>query len=213
MVRARARWFVVAAGVAVGLGIPAVVVPAIAGAASGTAVIRTSAQAHVHRDGRSASDFDFDLRRSIGRVVRVQNSATADAHCANCRAVAISFQVVTISGGSPEVSADNVAQAINNDCVQCQTLAMAYQFVLVTSVPVTFTRAQRADLSAIERTLAALSRSTLPVAAIEPQVDALAARVLGDVQAATANAPEAADPSGRHRPRVSVHRRSHLQRP
>ena len=63
------------------------------------------------------------------------NEAYAAASCENCAAVAISFQVVLIVGDADTVVPANLATAVNYNCVQCLTYALASQLVVTLDGP------------------------------------------------------------------------------
>src|SRR4029453_9354879 len=65
------------------------------------------------------------------------NEAYAFASCRNCAAVAVSFQVVLIVGDSEVIVPQNIAAAVNYDCVQCLTYALASQLVVTIDGPLT----------------------------------------------------------------------------
>ncbi|MET1059066.1 MAG: hypothetical protein ABWX84_05690 [Nocardioides sp.] len=63
------------------------------------------------------------------------NEAYAAASCDNCAAVAVSFQVVLIVGDADTVVPANLATAVNYNCVQCLTFALASQLVVTLDGP------------------------------------------------------------------------------
>ena len=63
------------------------------------------------------------------------NEAYAAASCENCAAVAVSFQVVLIVGDADTVVPANLATAVNYNCVQCLTYALASQLVVTLDGP------------------------------------------------------------------------------
>jgi putative peptide zinc metalloprotease protein len=63
------------------------------------------------------------------------NEAYAAASCQNCAAVAVSFQVVLIVGDADIVVPANLATAVNYNCVQCLTYALASQLVVTLDGP------------------------------------------------------------------------------
>jgi putative peptide zinc metalloprotease protein len=64
-----------------------------------------------------------------GDPVLEENAAHAYANCADCRTIAIAFQVILITGYANQIAPVNAAVAANNDCVSCDTLAFAYQVI------------------------------------------------------------------------------------
>ncbi|MFI9205748.1 hypothetical protein [Streptomyces sp. NPDC053048] len=164
--------------------------------------VRTTANHRHHTQFRDS----FSVRQ-LGTVAaaRVGNHATArSVGCTAddaCRSVALSFQIVTYSGERVRLAAVNAGRATNDHCTGCQTLAGAYQFVVVTPKATRLTPAAQRRLADIHRRLDALGASRLPAAELKKEADGLAAEVaslLAD-PASTATAPSA-------RPTVKVHR-------
>jgi putative peptide zinc metalloprotease protein len=63
------------------------------------------------------------------------NEAYAYASCTRCAAVAIGFQVVLVVGDADVVVPQNLAGALNYNCVQCLTYALATQLVVTLDSP------------------------------------------------------------------------------
>ena len=68
-------------------------------------------------------------------TVTPRNEAYAFASCADCRAVAVGFQVVLIVGQTDVVVPQNLSAAVNYNCVRCLTYALASQLVLTLDGP------------------------------------------------------------------------------
>jgi putative peptide zinc metalloprotease protein len=51
----------------------------------------------------------------------------------------VAIQVVLIFSDPEVVTTDNLALALNTECISCETMALAYQYVLTTNGPVHFT--------------------------------------------------------------------------
>ena len=124
----------------------------------------------------------------------VRNDATAESVAcspdAPCRAVSLSFQIVTMAGTDIQLNADNLSNAQNVHCAGCQTVAGAYQFVVDTPGAFTLSPAAESQLAAIHRQLNALSDSTLPISDVQSKADALAVQVAAILKTAAASAPE-----------------------
>jgi hypothetical protein len=136
------------------------------------------ATATVTRDGGAAFDTAFSLVRQRGGAVDQLNAARSLARCADCRAVSIAFQVVLVSGTPSSLAPVNQAVAVNTECTRCTVYAGARQFVRITDVPVTFTRAGAATLLDVTRRLRALNDRTLTLSQLAAAVEAQEARVL-----------------------------------
>jgi hypothetical protein len=125
----------------------------------------------------------------------VRNDATAESvSCspdAPCRAVSLSFQIITMAGTSIDLNAVNLSNADNVHCAGCQTVAGAYQFVVDTPTAFTLSPAAEAQLAAIHGRLDALSNSKLSIADVQTQADALAVQVAAILKTAAASAPAA----------------------
>lgn len=165
--------------------------PAPAGAApqeahaAGSIVNRAVAQND--RDDSYLHRLAFSVRQTSGDTVTVDNLAFAAASCRACRTVAVAVQVVVVArhgrhdgpSGTLELTAVNRAVAANERCVDCDTLALAYQFVVVDE-DLRLSAEARQRLHAVRRELADLLRAGAPDEVITGRMAALA----GDVQQA-----------------------------
>jgi hypothetical protein len=124
----------------------------------------------------------------------LRNDATAESVAcspdAPCRAVSLSFQIVTMAGTDIHLNAVNLSNAENVHCAGCQTVAGAYQFVVDTPAAFTLNASARAQLNAIHHELNALSNSTLSADQVQSQADALAMKVAAILKNAAATSPE-----------------------
>jgi putative peptide zinc metalloprotease protein len=91
------------------------------------------ALAVVTKDGATVYDVAFALVWADSDTVLNRNEAYAFASCRDCRAVAVSFQVVLVVGHASIAAPQNVSAAVAYGCVRCVTEALAVQ--LVVSVP------------------------------------------------------------------------------
>jgi hypothetical protein len=74
-----------------------------------------SATAIIEVDQGRSFDFAWNLSRQRGDAdVTNWNSATAKARCVACRATAIAFQIVLVSGSPTVVVPRNTAEAVNS---------------------------------------------------------------------------------------------------
>ncbi|HTJ71633.1 MAG TPA: hypothetical protein VL551_29105 [Actinospica sp.] len=124
----------------------------------------------------------------------LRNQATAESVAcspdAPCRAVSLSFQIVTMAGEDIHLSAVNLSDAENVHCAGCQTVAGAYQFVVSTPGAFTLSKTAQTQLEAIHHQLNALSNSTLSADQVQAQADALAAKVAAILKTAAATSPQ-----------------------
>jgi putative peptide zinc metalloprotease protein len=160
------------ASVIAALALVGVATPAYAGGDTTAIAINT-------KDGFDLFRLAFQIKRATGDVVDNGNAAVAYASCTDCQTIALSIQVVLISGyDSSTVSPENLAIAINESCTLCDTLASAYQFVLTAEGNLHFTAEGNRALAEIRRELLALRKSGLTGAEIQAQVDALMERLV-----------------------------------
>jgi putative peptide zinc metalloprotease protein len=125
------------------------------------------------RDGAEIIRFSFHIRQTLSEVVDDSNAAVAYASCEDCRTIALSIQVILVLSDPDTVTPENLALAINEGCISCETLASAYQFVLGTGGHVRFTDEGRRRLAALRRELLELISSGLPIAELQAQIDEL----------------------------------------
>ena len=137
------------------------------------------ATAVIEQDDGKAFDVAWDVsrRRGDGPVTDL-NSATARGRCVHCRATAIAFQIVIVSGSPTTVMPRNTAEAMNVECTECVTIAEARQFVRVVPDPVRFTGTGRAELADVREDLEALETQDLPIDQLHQAVETQEARVL-----------------------------------
>jgi hypothetical protein len=136
------------------------------------------ASASAESDGSHVSDFAWSVSRQSGGDVDQLNSATASARCTDCRATAIAFQVVLVSGGAGAVTPHNRAVAVNDQCTRCVVAAEARQFVRVVDEPAKFTDEGMQELADIRQDLRVLAGAELSVADLDAAVERDEARVL-----------------------------------
>lgn len=147
---------------------------ALAPAAPAAAQGDTTAVAINTKDGFDLFRLAFQVRRATQDTVDTGNGAVAYASCTDCQTVALAIQVVLISGyDSSTVAPENLAIAINQDCVLCDTLASAYQFVLTAEGNLRFTAEGSQRLAEIRRALLELKKGDLSIEEIQAKVDAL----------------------------------------
>lgn len=146
----------------------AMLVPAVPASAQGD----TTAIAINTKDGFDVFRLAFQVRRATQDVVDTGNGAVAYASCTDCQTVAIAIQVVLVSGyDSSVVAPENLAIAINESCVLCDTLASAYQFVLTAEGNLHFTAEGNRRLAEIRQALLDLKKADLTGAEIQAKLD------------------------------------------
>ena len=161
----RRRWAAVVA-VAVAIALPA-------GGAMAAAGDDNAATALIEQDDGRAFDFAWDVSRQKGDdPVLHRNSATARARCLRCKATAIAFQIVLVSGSPRTVAPQNTAEAVNVECTECTTVAEARQFVRVVPARMHLTGRGRSALNGVRERLEALTAQDLPVDQLHLAVEA-----------------------------------------
>ncbi|MEU4209723.1 hypothetical protein AB0F13_06935 [Streptomyces sp. NPDC026206] len=164
--------------------------------------VRTAVNHRHHtefRDSFSVHQLGTVTAARLGnRANATSSGCTADDAC---RSVALSFQIVTLSGHDVHLNAVNKGRAVNDHCNGCQTLAGAYQFVVSTPRPGRLTAAAQRRLADIHRRLDALGGSRLPAAELKRKADALAAEVT-----ALLARPDSTTAATTTRPAVRLHR-------
>ncbi len=141
----------------------------------------TAAVAVNTKDGSSVFRLAFSIKKVAGDVVDNANAAVAYSTCESCRTIALSIQIVLVTGDPETVTPENFAIAINENCTSCETLASAYQWVLGTDEEnVRFSPEGRLAINEIRKELRELGKSDLPVDELQARVHQLMIR-LGDV--------------------------------
>jgi putative peptide zinc metalloprotease protein len=74
-----------------------------------------------------------------------RNEAYAFASCEDCAAVAVGFQVVLVTGDNHIAAPVNIAAAVNYDCVNCLTYALAVQLFVTIDDPLDEATMRRLD--------------------------------------------------------------------
>lgn len=106
-------------------------------------------------------------------AINFAKAVTAD--CTGCEATAIAFQVFVSTTSAPaNLHVDNSAVALSYRCVECSTLAAAYQFVVPDSHRSCLSTDTIRELRGIEKKLRALQHSPLPAEQLQASVDELA---------------------------------------
>ena len=137
----------------------------------------TSAVAVNTKDGSSVFRLAFSIKRVAGDVVDNANAAVAYASCTDCQTIAISIQVVLVTGDPDVVTPENFAIAINENCTSCDTLASAYQWVFSTGGQVHFTADGNRAIAEIRQELQDIRRADLSGPEIQARLDELMGRL------------------------------------
>ena len=108
-------------------------------------------------------------------------SATS-TDCTGCRAVAVAFQAVVLTGDPNVVTPGNAAVAVNGGCTGCDTFAFAYQDIVMTPAPASLSPAGVAALQSVEERADTVAHSGEPDAQMEADLKALAAEFRADFE-------------------------------
>jgi hypothetical protein len=139
-------------------------------AANGVEVVNLS-------NRRTESRLAWQVHELPARALIATNRAVAISRCRNCLADAVAVQTVLDSDFSGRAAVTNQAIAINTGCVGCHSLAVAYQFVIVSSGSVWITSLGWARLGSLLRTLFYEVSHPPPPPSLQARVAALAALV------------------------------------
>jgi putative peptide zinc metalloprotease protein len=135
-------------------------VVALAGAAAPAAAQDNAAVAINTKDDSSLFKLAFSIKQVSSDVVDNVNAAVAFGSCERCRTVAIAIQVVLVTAEHPHtVTPENLALALNVECPECVTVALAYQYVIGGGDPMRLTAEGRQMIADIRRRLWALRDS------------------------------------------------------
>jgi putative peptide zinc metalloprotease protein len=110
------------------------------------------------------------------------NEAYAFASCSNCAAVAIGFQVVLVTGENHVAVPQNISAAVNYDCVNCLTYALATQLFVTVDGPLSDASMQQ--LEALWKEIAAFGANiaTVPLDEIQERLTAYETEILDIIE-------------------------------
>lgn len=111
------------------------------------------------------------------------NEAYAFASCSDCASVAVAFQVVLVLGDNHVSAPENIAGAVNSDCVNCLTYALAKQLFVTLDGPLS--EGAMASLDAVWAELAEFADhiESVPLSQIDDQLDQFEAQILAIIEA------------------------------
>ena len=113
------------------------------------------------------------VHQTRAKSVTATNAAVAYTACDDCRAVALSFQVVIADGAPTDLDVGNLALAMNENCTGCESVAVAFQLVLASDRRLVLSNDGRHELNDLRQQLKALARSDLPVAEIQTTAESM----------------------------------------
>ena len=119
-----------------------------------------------------------------------ENEAYAFASCSNCAAVAIGFQVVLVTGENHVAVPQNISAAVNYDCVNCLTYALATQLFVTLDGPLS--AASTRELNELWREIAAFGTNiaTVPLNEIRDRLTEFESKILDIIEADKASRSE-----------------------
>jgi putative peptide zinc metalloprotease protein len=133
-----------------------------------------------------------------------KNEAYAFASCTNCAAVAVGFQIVLVTGDNHVAVPQNISAAVNSDCVNCLTYALATQLFVTLDGPLSEAGTQQ--ISALWQEIASFGThiTEVPLSEIRSRLTAYETQILQIIEkeqgpltgAPTATPSEGASPSG-----------------
>jgi putative peptide zinc metalloprotease protein len=166
-----------AAAVGAAVALSLLPVPPASAGAGGERTITTRAVAMVRHDGAVRADADFDIRSAGRGLSAATNTAVAYARCTDCRALAVSFQVVLVRRLPADLTLTNRALSVTDRCRRCEALSWSYQWVVVTGADRQLSPSGRWRLHLLGRRLRLLVGSAPPAAELAGRVQGLAAQV------------------------------------
>lgn len=114
------------------------------------------------------------ITHAPNEVVANQNIASAYANCTDCRTISAAVQVLIVETTPSDFRPLNLAAAVNENCVRCETFAYARQIVLQPGSRVRLGDDAEDDLEDIDEEIEDVTRSSLPFPEMVAELDALA---------------------------------------
>ena len=137
------------------------------------------------------------------------NEAYAFASCTDCAAVSIAFQVVLVTGDNHIAAPQNIAAALNYDCVSCLSYALAVQLFVTIDRPLDEATIEKLDALWQEIAAYGANIASVPLDEIQDQLEAFEDEILQtlgveDPDATATPTPEASTtPSDANQPTPS----------
>ncbi|WP_210481565.1 hypothetical protein [Naasia sp. SYSU D00948] len=140
-------------------------------------------------DGSVVYNVAFALVWVEDETVDTTNEAYAFASCSGCAAVAVGFQVVLVVGQADVVVPQNIAAAVNYNCIECVSYALAQQLVLTLNGPLS-----AGTLSELESIWAELGElgsniAQVPLSELEARLSEFRTRIAAVISADPAAVP------------------------
>lgn len=156
---------------------PTSTIPTTPGAGTDNVAIATNT-----KDGSSVYAISLKIVQTHADIVDPVNAAVAVSNCSDCQTVSIALEGVLVAGDPAVLQPDNIAQALNVGCTNCDTLAKAAQIIVGNDTRVRITGAGRREIASVRSELQQLRTSGLDILTIKQRVDEYAGRLLAVLQ-------------------------------
>ncbi len=134
-------------------------------------------------DGTAVYDVAFGLIWADGGAPATNtNEAYALASCTGCAAVAVSFQVVLVVGQTDVAVPQNISVAVNSDCVNCLTFALAVQLFVTLDGPLSAEATARIERIWQDVVAYGENIGEVPLADIQAQLTAFEQAILAVIE-------------------------------
>ncbi|QZY30445.1 hypothetical protein [Nocardioides coralli] len=111
------------------------------------------------------------------------NEAYAFASCETCASVAVAFQVVLVLDDSDVIAPQNIAAAVNYDCVNCLTYALAQQLIVTLDGPLSEEAMQQLDDVWAQIAQFGQDITSIPLDEVAAQLDEFEQQILDIIEA------------------------------
>ena len=144
-------------------------------------------------DGSVTYSVEFDLVwAEDGEPVETRNEAYAFANCTGCAAVAVGFQVVLIEEQSDVIAPENHSAAVNYNCLECHTYALASQLVLTVDCALNDDGMEQLSELWTEIDEYGSNLENVPLSEIQSRLEAYKEQIIAIVQADTSDTTDGA---------------------
>lgn len=126
-------------------------------------------------DAPHQEQFELGVHHVAGDVT-ADNGALALVTCDDCRAAAVTIQVIIASNAPERINARNEAAAVNNDCARCTSYAAAHQLAVLHGGRARLSPHGRASLEGLRERMHSLSCLAAPA-----ELDARIALIVDEV--------------------------------
>ena len=124
-----------------------------------------------------------------------KNESYALASCSNCAAVSIAFQVVLVTGNNHVAAPQNIAAAVNYNCANCLTYALATQLFVTLDGPLS--EGATREIAALWQEIATFGANIgdVPLSEIQDRLAEFEERILAIAEEDQRQEPDGADPT------------------